>query len=516
MMKRFRIQFAFSLAFLLAFARPLFADSGQDLANAARDRDFDRYAQLLDQAPDIDAWSSDGTPALHWLVRFNDLPRVQALLARGANTAQVNRYGVTPLQIAAEFGYVAMMQLLLENGASADDRGPTGEPVLFYAIRSGNMAAVRLLLEHGADVNASDPIFEQTALMVAARENNPEAVSLLLSLGARVDAYTLMGEVPEFRPPGAGGGSHGVGIVRGGWPEQGMRNPVPGRLTALLYATRDGHTNVARQLLDAGADIEARNANDTTPLTLAIMNANTELALLLVERGADVNSMDWYGQTPLWAAIDVRNKELNSGTMTHDVDREPLFDLIRVLLEQGADPNARTREVPPLRRWDMGLGSLSWVDFTGMTPFLRAALSGDVRVMQLLLEHGADPHIPTFGGSTALMAAAGVNWVFNQTYDEGQDALLEAVKLCVALGMDVNAQNSMGLRAVHGAANRGSDDIIRYLHAQGADLTATDNEGRSPLTWAEGVFLATHAPFAKESTIVLLNELQGQQGQQGH
>ena len=132
------------------------------------------------------------------------------------------------------------------------------------------------------------------------------------------------------------------------------------------------------------------------------------------------------------------------------------------------------------------------MDFTGQTPFLTAALAGDVTVMRLLLEHGADPNIPTFGGTTALMAAAGVNWVVDQTYDEGPKALLEAVKLCFELGMDVNAVNSMGLTALHGAANRGSDDIIRFLVDKGAKLDVKDKEGRTPLTWAEGVFLATH------------------------
>ena len=480
------------------------------LANAARDQDYVRYSQLLDQARDVDAFSDDGTPALHWLVRFNDLDRVRELLSRGADPALANRYRVQPMQIAAEYGYTDMLGLLLEYGASEDARGPTGEPVLFGAIRSGNMAAVDLLLARGADIHATDPVFAQTALMVAVRENNPVIVGKLLALGADVNAYTQMGEVPEFRPPGAGGGSHGVGIVRGGWPEQGMRNPIPGKLTALLFAARDGHTIIARQLLDAGAHIEDPSANETSPLVMAIMNDNIDLARLLIERGANVNSMDWYGQTPLWTAVDLRNKDLNSRTMVHDVDRAPVFELIEVLLDQGADPDARTREVPPLRRWDMGLGSLAWVDFTGQTAFLRAALSGDLAVMQLLLDHGADPHIPTFGGTTPLMAAAGVNWVFNQTFDEGQDALLATVQLCVALGMDVNAENSMGLRAIHGAANRGSDAIIAYLFEQGADLQAQDHEGRTPMTWAEGVFLATHAPFAKESSIALLNRLLAQ------
>ena len=151
------------------------------------------------------------------------------------------------------------------------------------------------------------------------------------------------------------------------------------------------------------------------------------------------------------------------------------------------------------------------MDFSGQTPFLTAALAGDLDVMRLLLKHGADPKIPTFEGTTALMAAAGVNWVFDQTYDEGAAALLEAVKLCHELGMDVNAVNSMGLTALHGAANRGSDDIIRFLVEKGAKLDVADKEGRTPLTWAEGVFLATHPAKPKPSSIALIKSLMAPQ-----
>ena len=166
------------------------------------------------------------------------------------------------------------------------------------------------------------------------------------------------------------------------------------------------------------------------------------------------------------------------------------------------------KEVPPIRRQFLRTtGSLSWVDFTGQTPFLTASLAGDLTVMRLLLEHGADPHIPTFAGTTALMAAAGVNWVFDQTYDEGPKALLEAVQLLSGLGMDVNAVNSMGLTALHGAANRGSDDIIRFLVDKGAKLDVKDKEGRTPLTWAEGVFLATHPAKPKPTSIELIQSM---------
>jgi ankyrin repeat protein len=154
-------------------------------------------------------------------------------------------------------------------------------------------------------------------------------------------------------------------------------------------------------------------------------------------------------------------------------------------------------------------GTLEWVDFTGQTPFLRAAYAGDNTVMRLLLKYGADPKIATYAGTTALMAAAGVNWVFDQTYDEGQKNLLEAVKLCHDLGLSVNDANSMGITAVMGAANRGSDEIIEFLVSKGARLDVKDNEGRTALTWAEGVFLATHPAKAKPSSIALIKKLMG-------
>jgi ankyrin repeat protein len=275
-----------------------------------------------------------------------------------------------------------------------------------------------------------------------------------------------------------------------------------------LYAARDGRLESARILVTAGADVNQTDANGITPLIMAITNNHVDVARFLMERGADINASDWYGRTPLWAAVETRNMDVDNATFENSVDREPLFTLIEALLDRGANPNVRMKEVPPIRRSMLRVtGSLSWVDFTGQTPFLTAALSGDLRVMRLLLAHGADPHIPTVAGTTALMAAAGVNWVFFQTYDEGPTALLDAVKLCWELGMDVNAVNSMGLTALHGAANRGSDEIIRFLVEKGARLDVKDNEGRTPLTWAEGVFLATHPARPKPSSIELIKQL---------
>jgi len=162
---------------------------------------------------------------------------------------------------------------------------------------------------------------------------------------------------------------------------------------------------------------------------------------------------------------------------------------------------------PPARRYLLTLGSLEWVDVTGQTPFIRAAQAGDVPVMQLLLSKGADPKIATFNETTALMAAAGVNWVIGETFFESPNRWLEAVQLCLDQSIDVNAVNAMGLQAVHGAANRGSDDIIELLARHGAELDRPDKEGRTPYVWAQGVFLATNSPVAKPSTLALLDRL---------
>jgi ankyrin repeat protein len=149
----------------------------------------------------------------------------------------------------------------------------------------------------------------------------------------------------------------------------------------------------------------------------------------------------------------------------------------------------------------------SWVNFDGQTPFIRAALSGDIEVMRLLVQHRADPNIATKQGSTALMAAAGINWIPAQTYTRSEAEYVEAVKLCLERGADVNATNSIKLAAIHGAANRGWVSIIQILADHGARLDQADAGGRTPLTFAEGTFLAIRPPVAKPEAMALLKAL---------
>ena len=487
----------------------MFADAATRLADAAMRRDTAAVKALLDRKADLDAPGQDGTPALHWLVQYNDFDTARLLIRAGADVTKPNRYGVTPLYLAASQGNAAMIRLLLEAGADPNSADPTGETTLMTAAQTGSVDAVKALLDQGARIDARDQAFQQTALMFGVRGNHPDVVRLLVERGADVNAKTRVGDTPRWvLPNSVPGFGHGVGIVRGGLPERGSRTPIPGALSPLLYAARDGRLPALRILLDAGASINQPEANGLTPLLMAITNNHPDVARFLVDKGADIHAVDWYGRNALWAAIEARNMDVDNASFVNEVDRAPLLALIRVLLDRGADVGLQVKEVPPIRRNMLRVtGSLSWVDFTGQTPFLTAALSADLAVMRLLLEYGADPYVSAFGGTTPLMAAAGVNWVVDQTYDEGPAARLEAVTLCYELGMDVNAVNSMGLTALMGAANRGSDDIITFLVDKGARLDAKDNEGRTPLAWAEGVFLATHPAAPKPGSIALLKKL---------
>ncbi|MDR0780447.1 MAG: ankyrin repeat domain-containing protein [Pseudomonadales bacterium] len=488
----------------------------QRLPDAAMKRDFATVHALLRDGADPNVKGRFATPTLHWLVRVDALDAVKELLDAGADPNAVTGDNLSALSLAITNANTAMVELLLNAGANANTREPAGETMLMSAAAVGTPGSISALLAHGAEVDALDRDYGQSALMVAAREGHADAVQLLLKAGANPNLHTNIGKTPAFIGPNSVPGfGFGVGIIRGGVPkDRGRREPTPGGMTPLLYAARGGYVEVGKLLLDAGADLNASEADNIWPLLMAISNDKVPMAqFLLKQPKVLINSQDWYGRSPIWEAVNVRNIYIHNAFFTHDVDREPLLGLIQALLDAGADPNVRTKETPPFRNHLLAItGSLEWVDFTGQTPFLTAAFAGDVTVMKLLLAHGADPRIDTFEGTSPLMAAAGVNWTVAQTWTEGEAQLLEAVKLCQELGMDLNQSNSMGINALMGAANRGSDTIIRYLVDQGADLAKLDNENRSALDWAKGVFLATHPAEAKPSSIALITELLTAQG----
>jgi ankyrin repeat protein len=449
-----------------------------------------------------DTAATDGTTALHEAVRRNDLKIVEALIKRGADVTATTRYGVTPMNLAALNGNAAILRRLLDAGADPNTATPGGESALMTAARTGSIEAVGSLLDRGANVNAKDTVRAQTALMWAVTENHPEIVKLLVARGADVKAQTTVTTPKGEYVPARAGGASGTGIIR-----QRALPTRDGGMTPLLFAVRDGNVAMMRLLLELGADINQVSGNRTSPLLIALLNGQVGMATELLERGANPNAADDYHRAALFAAIDLRNFNHDKYPFLYSDGRDPL-DLIKALLDKGADPNLRTDTVPVhgLMQFDG-----SWVNFDGQTSFIRAALSGDIDVMRLLLQHGADPNIATAQGSTALMAAAGINWIPAQTYSRSEAEYVEAVTLCLERGAPVNATNSLGLAAIHGAANRGWASVIQILADHGATLDVKDIAGRTPMTFAEGIFLAIRPPVAKPDAIALLKKLMGSQ-----
>ena len=432
-----------------------------ELADAAMNQDVQRLRSLLEQGANVDAPQIDGSTALHWAAHFDAIDAAQLLLEAGANVAATNRAGATPLRLAAINGSAAMIGALLEAGADPNAAlTPYGDTALMLTSRTGEPAAMRVLLDSGADVNAVETWGGTTALMWAIAEHHLPAVALLLEQGAAVDVVSKIVPVSSKRlgeanvPVDAEPGSSPQGYANGGF-------------TPLLFAAREGELEAARLLLAGGADVNAIAADGKNVLGLAIYNGHYELASLLIDAGADVNHADAEGFPPLFWAVDRRNMEWSPG-LPWTVTADPL-PLIRKLLDSGADPNTLVDNTPRSRR---NFGGSPRIRFA--TSLMRAAYSGDLELVRVLLEYGADPFIRNSDNESTLMAAAG--YAFIDGYSQGRSTAerLATIELLIELGADVNWACNHGITALMMAANLGETEIIEYLVDQGADLSAHD------------------------------------------
>jgi ankyrin repeat protein len=444
----------------------------------------------------VNVAEADGTTALDWAVRADDLETARLLLAAGANPSVANRYGVRPLSIAATNANAAMIETLLKAGADPDALLPEGQTILMTAARTGSAAAVKALLARGVDVNARESSLGETALMWAAAENHAEVVRALVDRGADVNARTRKLAFPKDRF-----GLEGVLTIlpRGDW-------------TPLMYAARQGSLAAAEVLAESRADLNASDPDGTTAMVVAIINGHYDVGAMLAERGADPNIADTAGMAALYAAVDMNTLgEVYGRPGRKSTSKVTALQLMDVLLAHGADPNAQLRTATLQRAHTPGEGLLG----EGTTPLMRAAKNGDAPAMRLLLAHGADPALQQRNHTTALMFAAGLGrgqGVFAKDYGTEAD-LYEGVKVLVERGVDVNLANDSGQTAMHFAAQV-SDDIVRYLAAHGAKLDGPDKQGHTPADLAVGIGARGRAggpPPVRPQTAALIKQLIAEQ-----
>lgn len=560
------------------------------VADAAMRGDGDAARSLVAQGKDVNQAQGDGMTALHWAARNRDAALTRFLLGAGADVGAGTRIGrYTPLHLAAQAGAGEVAELLLAAGAdpSAATRETGGARPLHFAAHAGDERTVAALLAAGADPNAAEDAWGQTPLVFAASAGRTMAVRLLLVAGADPSTTTKVIDVAEravadrieraernkrlkagetWDPASAEAARREAEAARreeaaerqraearralaeAASREEGqtrmIEEPEPlsygelvgghGGLTALLHAAREGHDETVQELLDGGAKIDQPSAGDgTSPMLMALINGHFDLAVRLLERGADPNVASHAGATPLFAALNTHWAPKSRYPQQHVYMQQDhtYLDVMRKLLDAGADPNARLTK----HLWFMSYNfDLLQIDAKGATPFWRAAYALDVEAMRLLTSHGADPSVTTVkvpsrrysrGGEQAdhsglppvpvggpavhpIHAASGVGYgqgFAANAHRHVPDGWLPAVRhLVEELGADVNARDHEGYSPLHHAAARGDNELIRYLVEQGADVTVVSRRGQTTVDMANGPVQRIQ-PFPE--TVALLERL---------
>ena len=572
-----------ALCFFLFAAVP--ADA--PIADASMRNDAAQVRLLVANGAEVNAAHGDGMTGLHWAAENGNPEIASILLESGADVEAVTRLGAyRPLHLAARRGNASVIQLLLDASADPETESATGSVTpLHFAAASGKAASVQALMDHGVELDARESIWGQTPLMFAAAAGRTEVIRVLLQAGSDPALTAAVLDMPsrdEFdrqdqqarraRMAETEQTVDRTGEVRQGGTEQRRTASSSGRaqserelllvqqrdrvnqplshaqlvggyggMTALLMAVRDGHASTAFALLDHGVEIDQVSAGDhTSPLLMALINGHFGLAMELFNRGADPTVASDAGATPLYIALNTEwIPKSRHPQPTHRLQQEVTYlDLMKAFLEAGVDPNARLTK----QLWYTTFGDdYLRTNRTGATPFWRAAYGLDLRAMKLLIEHGADPNIPTQksagrsyrgggGAQSGVLDPSGLPpvpvggpgaWPIHAAsgigYGEGYAANIHrhvpeswtsSVRYLIEeLGADVNARDHNGYTALHHAAARGDNELILYLVSQGANVSVVSRRGQTVADMANGP-VQRILPFL--STVALLEGLGSQ------
>ena len=429
---------------------------------------------IAKKSADVNAAEADGSTALLWAANLNDADLVSRLLKAGANPNVRNQLGSTPLAEAAFNSNTEMIQALLAAGADPNASGPDGQTPLMIVAKTSNVAAAKLLLDKGANPNVKEAQREQTPLMWAAASSQSAIMRELLARGAEVDAKSAT----DLMTP----------LVSG---EPRAQPRPPGGMTAMLFAVREGCMDCVKALVEKGAKVDLPDPEGVTPLISAIFNAHFDVAKYLIEKGANVDRWDWWGRSPLYLAVDYNTLPHGGRPDQPSLDETQPIDIVRILLEKGANPNLQLKLLPPYRATgaDRGVDQMLNV---GATPLLRAAKAQDAAAIKLLLEHGAIVDLPNNQGMTPTVAASGMGSVDADTrgnYNAAdiQDRSIASLELLLAHGGELNGRAGRFQQApLHGAAFWGWNNVVEYLLKKGAEINLKDSRGFTALDYAMG------------------------------
>jgi ankyrin repeat protein len=461
------------------------AVSGSPVAAAAQANDVAQVRQLIKSGADVNAPAADGTTALLYAAFDSNIDLLKTLLSAGADPNVANHFGVTPLLQASRYGDEAAMEVLLKGGADIGKAQREGETPLMAAARAGSVPAVKLLLKHGANPNTAESLWDETALMWATAEGHLDVVDALLAAHADPNLKARVSDLTK----------------------RSTRTDFPsGGFTAVMWAARDGNEALVRRLVEGGADIKTTNADGATPMMLAIINDRFDLAAKLLDLGADANDGSLYQAVEMHdATTDWRAKDGTRLRADHP-NQLTALDLIKVLLDHGADPNKPYQG-------QMHSASMCCDTHANGTPFYRAAVAADVEALKLMIAKHADLEWApketekgprdTFGpnnvGKTPLMVAMdggkgvgmaggpgdireGAEPPFREVSNRNP---LDAMQVLIDAGANINAKTPAGDSALHIAAFAGKLDVVRLLAKNGADLGLKDGAGLTALQVVE-------------------------------